>query len=122
VTGENRRRFRRIILRRPVLLAADGRSWPGELLDISLRGALMSTGQTPLPAVGTQGVADIALSDDPDFLIRMQVEVCRTDAQRIGLRVTGIDIEDACQLRRLVELNAGDAKLLQRELEELSAN
>ncbi len=122
MTGKNRRRFQRIVLKRPALLAADGRSWPGELLDISLRGALMHTGLTPLPAVGTQGMTDIALSDDPDFLIRMQMEVCRTDTQRIGLRVTGIDIEDACQLRRLVELNAGDAELLQRELEELSAN
>jgi len=105
-----------------VLLATGGRSWPGELLDISLRGALMSTEQTPLPAVGTQGVADIALSDDPDFLIRMQVEVCRADAARIALRVTSVDIEDACQLRRLVELNAGDPELLARELEELSAS
>ena len=122
MTGENRRRFRRIILRRPLLLAADGRSWPGELLDISLRGALMRTEQTPLPAVGSQGVADIALCDDPDYLIHMQVEVCRTEARHIALRVTGIDIEDACQLRRLVELNAGDPELLARELEELSAN
>ncbi len=122
MTEDDRRRFRRIILQRPVLLVVDGRSWPGELLDISLRGALMRSERHPLPTIGDTGVADIALSDDPEFLLRMQVSVSRAGDHHIALRVTGIDVEDACQLRRLVELNAGDAALLQRELEELSTS
>ncbi len=122
VTETDRRRFQRIFLDRPALLVAEGKSYPGSLLDISLAGALMTVESgRPAPAVGSAGIVDIALGDNPEFLIRMEVAVCRADGVNVGLRTTRIDLDDACRLRRLVELNFDDPELLQREFEELRA-
>jgi len=120
VTETERRHFQRIILDRPTLLVADGKNYPGSLQDISLAGALvyLRPGTRP-PAVGTQGIIDIALSEDPEFMIRMKVSVCRTAGERIALRTVRIDLDDASRLRRLVELNCDHPELLQREFEEL---
>lgn len=122
MTETDRRRFQRIFLDRPALLAAEGKSYPGNLLDISLAGALMAVEPArPSPTAGTTGIVDIALGEDPEFLIRMEVAVCRVSGGNVGLRTTRIDLDDACRLRRLVELNFEDPELLQREFEELRA-
>lgn len=122
MTESDRRRFQRIFLDRPALLAAEGESYPGKLLDISLAGALMviEPGR-PCPTAGATGIIDVALDEDPEFLIRMEVAVCRIDGRNVGLRTTRIDLDDACRLRRLVELNLDDPELLQREFNELRA-
>lgn len=122
MTESDRRRFQRIFLDRPALLAAEGKSYPGKLRDISLGGALIAIEPgRPHPTTGATGIVDIALAEDPEFLIRMEVTVRRVNGDNVGLRTTRIDLDDACRLRRLVELNFDDAGLLQREFEELQA-
>lgn len=120
MTDTERRRFQRIILHRPVSLVIDGRTYPGELIDISLHGALMRAEGEETPPPGARGIADIGLGDDPEFVIRMPVTVRHLQERLIGLETGQLEIEDASRLKRLVELNVADPALLQRELEELS--
>ena len=121
MTETERRRFQRIVLHRPVSLVVEGKTYPGELVDISLRGALIRKDGESSPADGSQGVADIALSDDPEFMIRMQVRIRHTRDGLIGLEAEMLDLDDASRLRRLVELNIADSAILYREFEELAA-
>ncbi len=118
MNDKQRRRFRRIVLDRPVSLVVEGITFTGSLSDISLRGALVRLPDRQ-PAVGQAGTADIGLGDDPQFMIRMDVTVCHVNGDRVGLRTSHMDLEDAARLRRLVELNLGDEAVLQRELAEL---
>jgi hypothetical protein len=50
----------------------------------------------------------------------METIVVHSQQDSLGLRCEKIDIESASHLRRLLELNMGDAELLSRELDELS--
>ena len=50
----------------------------------------------------------------------MDVTVAHLNGTCVGVRCDKIDIDSASHLRRLLELNLGDADLLSRELTELS--
>jgi hypothetical protein len=49
----------------------------------------------------------------------MSTTVTHVAGRRVGLRCDNIDIDSVTHLRRLVELNAGDPNLLDRELSAL---
>ena len=121
MSDNERRRFQRIILDRPVSLVVDGMNYPAQLVDISLQGALVTADPDSVPAQGAHGVADIALGEDPEFMIRMQVTIRHVHDGLIGMHTDRLDLDDAARLKRLVELNIADPALLQREMEELSA-
>ncbi len=65
-------------------------------------------------ACGDQCRLKLALADDAAIL--MQGTVAHVDGRKMGLRCDSIDIDSITHLRRLVELNAGDPDLLEREL------
>lgn len=54
-----------------------------------------------------------------DALIRMETLVTHDEGDRLGLRCVSIDMDSIAHLRRLVELNTGDAELIYRELSQL---
>jgi hypothetical protein len=49
----------------------------------------------------------------------MDVEVAHQENDEMGLNCKDIDVDSITHLRRLVELNLGDPKLLERELSAL---
>ena len=49
----------------------------------------------------------------------MHTEVVHKTSHHLGLRSLHIDVESISHLRRIIELNLGDAELLNRELEML---
>jgi hypothetical protein len=51
--------------------------------------------------------------------ISMSTTVTHVAGRRVGLRCDNIDLDSVTHLRRLVELNAGDPNLLDRELSAL---
>ena len=108
------RRFTRIPFDAAATLLKDGREWPCELIDLSLKGALV---REPDDWTGRTG-EDYALrlQLDEDTGIHMAVRVAHTEEQQIGLACLDIDLDSVSHLRRLVELNLGDAALLERDL------
>jgi hypothetical protein len=115
----NRRRFQRIATDKPATLAIDGQEYPGQVLDISLRGLLMACDDAAvLPAGGEAAHARVQL-DDADCCIALDGIVIHVDGSNVGLRCTQMDLDSAERLRRLVELNLADQDLLERELAEL---
>jgi hypothetical protein len=116
-TGE-RRHFSRISFHRPAeLVARAGRS-RCELLDVSLKGALVETPADFDGAAG--GVCTLTIRLAPgDAVIRMDGEIAHREGNLVGVRCDEIDLDSIAHLRRLVELNVGDDELLHRELAEL---
>ena len=116
--ADERRRFSRITFHRPAELDALAERVSCELLDVSLKGALVEVPGSFRGAVGQRCTLTIRL-DAGDAVIRMDGQITHRQAGQVGIRCTGIDLESIAHLRRIVELNLGDEELLHRELSAL---
>lgn len=112
----NRRQFSRITFNNQVRLTQGHNSWLAEIVDISLKGILLRCQDwnfnqaQPLQA-------NLVLADDTQ--INMTLSVRHIDNDLAGFACEFIDIDSITTLRRLVELNLGNAELLERELANL---
>ena len=86
-----------------------------KLLDIALKGALVQTAypidlklQAPCRLV-------LPLTQEGD-VIEMTGEIVHLEDNNVGLSCKHIDLGSLTRLRRLLELNTGDAELMDREL------
>jgi PilZ domain len=98
-------------------VGTDARTYQTELIDISLKGALVQrppalAAETP---PGTVALLTVHLEDTP-VAIAMKGTVAHVSAERLGLHCLSIDVDSITHLRRLMELNLGDPGLLEREL------
>lgn len=118
VPSAERRRFSRITFHRPAELELGGERAVCELLDVSLKGALIEAPATFRGAVG-QGCALTIRLDAGDVVVRMDGKIAHREGAQVGIRCTGIDLDSIAHLRRIVELNLGDEDLLHRELSAL---
>jgi len=123
------RRFTRIIFSTPVTLVANdkqpngkhanGERWNTQLVDLSLKGALLIKPTNWQAKEGEQFILDFVLPDS-DIEISMRVHKAHQRDNCIGFTCDSIDIDSATHLRRLIELNVGSAELLNRDLEHLA--
>lgn len=112
---EERRNFSRIALDRLASLEVGGASTACELVDISLRGALVRVPAKLRADTGQECTLTVQL-DLGAVLIRMRGAVAHHAARTVGVRCTDIDLDSIAHLRRLLEVNLGDDRLLHREL------
>lgn len=108
------RRFLRSVFQAPARLNLGGAMREVQLLDVSLKGALVDLGQPLLCPVGARGRLRLLLS--PTTFIAMDVSVTRVHGSQVGLQCIHIDLDSVTHLRQLVERNMQDPALLGREL------
>lgn len=113
-SGLDRRQFWRAAFNSPVRLVSHDAVRFGQLLDISLRGALVEVPSDWQTQVGDECLIQLDLS--PGNVISMWATVNHCSGSQIGFRCRSMDLDSMTHLRRLVELNAGDPSLLEREL------
>lgn len=117
------RRFSRILFSSDarLMLHVDGNivTFKTEVLDLSLKGALVKKPLDWHIPLGVEVTLEFLLNDS-DLILQMSTTVAHSHDDCVGIRCEKIDIESASHLRRLLELNLGDADLLGRELNELS--
>ena len=91
-----------------------------QLVDIALKGALVHTAtlQALVPQEKCRLV--LPLTDGGDSIV-MSGKIVHLEGQHVGIQCQDIDVLSLSQLRRLIELNTGDAELMQRELSQLFA-
>ena len=118
---ENRRQFSRIQFQTEARLSLPQGESSVEVLDLSLKGALVRSEQTPDNAVGSSGTLLVRL-DEMETIIHMEITVTHQNGNDFGLSCHEIDLDSITHLRRLVELNLGDEALLERELSKLTAD
>lgn len=113
-----KRHFKRIPMDGQATLSCGPDHWRSQLIDISLKGALIVAPPACQSISGQNCTLELQL--DSDVVITMEGSVIHCNAQHIGFRCDHIGIESISHLKRLVELNLGDETLLERELTELS--
>lgn len=116
-TNKERRTFWRAAFHSPVRLTTHAHQGYAQLVDISLKGALLEVPTTWTGIKGEQ--CQLRLDLAPGTTISMWGTVVHIDGQHVGLRSDNIDLDSITHLRRLVELNAGDPAILEREISAL---
>lgn len=116
---KEKRNFTRIEFDAIATLSVGDGYWDTKVLDISLKGALISAPDEAQLATGQQVELNLTLSDNTTHIL-MKGKLSHHHAGRIGVVCEHIDVESASHLRRIVELNTGDESLLEREFEALS--
>ncbi|MBO0494626.1 PilZ domain-containing protein [Pseudomonas sp. Marseille-Q1929] len=112
--ASDRRRFRRIAFDAKTELRQNGREWPVQLVDLSLKGLLV---QRPEDWKGNKALPfDVDIRLDPTTPIKMQVRLSHEDNGQLGFVCQHIDLDSISHLRKLIELNLGDEEELHREL------
>ncbi|WP_432697361.1 PilZ domain-containing protein [Marinobacterium sp. YM272] len=116
----DRRRFARIQFDAGCELLTPSGPVEVQLVDISLRGALIESARQLQLEPGESAELHIYLAND--ILIRMPGTVRHIEGEQYGFLAGDMEIESVSHLRRLVELNLGDESLLERELEAMVDN
>lgn len=114
--SQERRKFDRISFDAPVAIEQAGLKTVTVVQDISLKGILLQNPNVPLN--GNQDCElSIALSDDAH--INLVGRIVYQNAKGLGFEYEHIDLESMGHLRRVLELNSSDEKLLDRAFEAL---
>lgn len=115
----DRRHFLRSMFRSPVRLSLGERSSLGFLHDVSLKGALVETSGAWDAQVGD--ACQLHLELGSEIVIEMDTTVAHIENHHAGLHCEHIDLDSMTHLRQLVEFNAEDPALLERDLAALVA-
>lgn len=113
--NQNRRQFSRIRFQSDARLFLPNGEYGAEVIDLSLKGALVRPSEEFFAMVGTKCTLKVRL-DDAGSVIRMECTIVHRQAGLYGLACREIDLDSITHLRRLVALNLGDEMLLEREL------
>lgn len=113
-----RRRFSRIHFNAQTRLHQDQCQIEVKLLDISLKGLLTQTSRASDLDLSQPIRVDIQLDEQTG--IQMETRAVHHGNGQLGLQCIRIEVESIAHLRRLIELNLGDARAAERELAELS--
>lgn len=115
---QERRRFLRIQFDGVTELILNKHKHRVELLDLSLKGALINSASALPCQPGEQFQMHIHLTDNAQTL-SFRASLMRIIDNNYGLRFDTIDLDTLTHLRRIMELNLGDENLLERELDHL---
>ena len=118
--GGERRRFVRVPIDGSARLLCSDREWAATLIDVSLKGALISRPEN-WPGKAADCDLELLLGANEEVIITMHGVVAHSEADHLGFRCDHIGLESISHLKRLLELNLGDERLLERELFELAA-
>lgn len=121
---ENRRRFSRIAFTAQTEILQDSNRWPCELLDLSLKGLLVSKPEHI--QINPENICQIIITLADEARICMHAKLTREEVSldgqsHLGFSCEEIDVDSISHLRRLVELNLGNPEASNRELFELIA-
>ena len=114
----NKRRFSRVEFDTEVRLINDKGLWKSKLIDISLKGLLVTVPRIWEAKIGDHYLTEL-FADNEDAVIRMEVSITHIGEMQVGFRCEHIDLDSISRLRRLLELNIGDTDIINRELSEL---
>jgi hypothetical protein len=91
--------------------------WSCNLLDISLKGMLVEPPESI--DIDISNPCGMALFLGDDVSIHARVSITHTSNGNWGLKWLQIDVKSLQHLRRLIEVNANNPEMLNRELSEL---
>lgn len=115
--SEHERRYTRISFDATTHLEQFGHDWKVDLMDISLRGALIKQPNDWQINPGKPLILSVKLS--ADHQIHIKCHIVHVSPDTIGCEFDQIDLDSLSELKRLLELNMGSEEQLHRELTQL---
>lgn len=112
------RLFKRVRFAVKIDIEISGKSYEATLVDISLKGALVTFPHELHPETGLPCQLTIHL-DESDIRLIFSGEVIHTHGNLTGIKFTMIDLDSMIHLRRLLELNTANPDEVRNELESL---
>lgn len=109
------RHFSRIPFHAEVQLHVHDRTLSVHLIDLALKGALVQSATPQALVLHEKCRLVLPLTQGGDA-IEMTGTVAHVDGVHVGIACQEIDVTSLTRLRRLIELNTGDAELMNREL------
>ena len=116
---QDRRHFSRIEFDGHCTIDFNRHIYQAHLVDICLTGALVQANQIIDISCGQNASVSIDLSGTDTKIDILAILVKRED-DLLHFQLENIDLESTGHLRRLLELNLGDASLMERELHQLA--
>lgn len=113
------RKFTRVDFDAEIELLQGDQRLACELIDVSLKGILVTEPENGTFDDTLTAEAVIQLSEDT--AIHMQVSLAHKHDGLLGFTCKSIDLISVKHLRRLIELNLGDDEACERELSQLSS-
>ncbi|MGE5472012.1 MAG: PilZ domain-containing protein [Bacteroidota bacterium] len=117
----NRRQYSRVQFQTDASLFLPNGELAVEIVDLSLKGALVRPQGEAYAKVGSNCVLKIRL-DNLGTTIRMECAIVHHQGDLYGLYCTEIDLDSITHLRHLIALNLGDEALLEREFRALTSH
>ena len=114
-----RRNFSRIPFSGTVTVIHDDAQWVAELLDISMKGLLVSRPIDWHEQSSNDYHLKLSLDERNQYTIAMDAALVHAKKDCLGFRCDHIDLDSMTVLRRLLELNIGDEEQINRELSAL---
>ena len=115
------RRFGRIPFATTLSLTHKDRTYQGSLQDIALKGALLHFDRLPPLQPNDICQLDIPLLNS-DIVMHFSAEAIHFHQETIGFRFVEMGLETMSHLRRLLELNTGNAEKIEQEMAFLRKN
>lgn len=115
---EEKRRFNRILYHSSAQLSTAGKTCDCQILDLSIKGCLLQLPKEWSRDQENHHKLSVNLSDDCE--IEMGLKLTYLNGNQGGFYCNQIDLDSISQLRRLIELNLGDSRLLERDLDALA--
>lgn len=112
------RHYSRVPFHADTTLHLAGTQLAVHLLDIAIKGALVEIPAGATVIVGENCRLVMPLNDSGEEIV-MGARVAHLEGQHVGIECSNIDVDSLTKLRRLIELNLGDAALADRELTNL---
>jgi len=117
-SAESHRQFSRVPFFAEVSLHLPDQVLKVDLLDIALKGALVRVASGVVVVLNEKCRLVLPLGDGAEP-IEMTGKVVHLQGVHVGMTCEDIDLQSLTRLRRLLELNTGDADMMDRELSHL---
>jgi len=110
-----RRNFHRVPFATEAEINCEEKKYHGELLDISLQGALIQ-GKGTIP-FETGSICELSVHlSGSEITLQFDVNLVHRKDNRLGFQFIGEDTETMIHLKRLLELNIGSSEILDKEI------
>ena len=111
---EEKRDYHRVPFKCKSQITVVDRCYECELIDISLRGVLLEIDHENTIGLGSLCHIDIAFASC-DIHLQFDAKLVHQEDNHYGFRIESLEIDSLAHLRRLLELNLGDADEIDQE-------
>lgn len=116
--NQERRRFTRIPLIKAVTLYSGMEALASQILDLSLKGALLTCPENHFPQQGD--IYRLSIPVENSSAIIMNIQVIHVNEETFGAEWTQIDMDSFAVLKRTIELNTKEEENLRKDIKTLA--